>query len=112
MSIGLTFHQQIIGPVAMEAERARIAAVTPFAAAQGEAIKVVRGWTRQYLFNQATAAGIMDLQDAVLNSPEEQDVIDDIRAAFAQFLTDAGAATTLAQLGLAWNTYRIAIAAV
>ena len=112
MSIRFKFHQGIISAEAMEAERLRVAAITPFLAAQAEAINVVRAWTRGYIAAEASAAGIIDLQDAVLNSPEEQDVIDDIRAAFAQFLTDAGAATTLPQLGLAWGTYRVAIAAV
>lgn len=106
VSFDMTFAQGIVSSENMESERVRIAAITPFGDAQAEAIRVVRGWTRAYIVMKISNRNIIDLQDIILNSPAEQAAIDDIRTKFGNFLTDANAATNLAQLSAAWNTYK------
>lgn len=108
----MTFIQSTISPEGMEVERQRIAAITPFSAAQTEAIKVVRGWTRTFMQTAASERGIIDLQDPILNSPAEQSVIDAIRTSFGAFQTAANAATTLSELNTAWQTYQTDITSI
>lgn len=106
------FVTQIESSEVMEEERQRVAGITPFADAKAEAISLVRGWTRAWLRLKAEDRIIVDLNDPILNSPAEQASIDAIRAAFSNFLTAANAATTLAELNTAWQTYQTDITAI